>query len=89
MMFDFTASIVLYKHTFNELKDTIIIFNNLKHKCLLYLIDNSKQKIHISDKYYKNIEYIHTGKNLGYGKAQNVALKKIIKNSHVHFFFKS
>ena len=79
------TSLVLYNNDYLDYKNIIDYFQNTKDKCLLIVIDNSKHKLHKLQKFNKNIEYIKTKKNLGYGSGQNIALKKIDK-SFFHFF---
>lgn len=84
-MYDYTASLVLYNNEYEDYKNIIDYFENTKDKCLLIIIDNSKNGLHKIESFNKNIEYIKTNKNLGYGSGQNIALKKIIDKSLFHF----
>lgn len=80
-----TASIVVYKEKTNELQKAINSFLNSPHAKKLYIIDNSptnKIEKHISHK--KPIEYIFTGKNMGFGKGHNLVIDKIKNNSDYH-----
>ncbi|QJA06970.1 glycosyltransferase family 2 protein [Thermosulfurimonas marina] len=55
-----------------------VITSNLVHK--IFLIDNSPKNILSKFKNHDNrIEYIFNGKNLGFGKAHNIALRKSIE----------
>tara|TARA_X000000950_G_scaffold289097_1_gene409750 strand:+ start:1810 stop:2652 length:843 start_codon:yes stop_codon:yes gene_type:complete len=90
MIYDITASIVLFNNNFNELKPIIELVNNTNLNIKLVFIDNSKRenkdfKINTNHKF----QYIHTGKNLGYGKGQNEALKIIHYKSKFHIFLSS
>ena len=72
-----TASVVLYD-TKPELIHNVI---SSYHPCAerkLFLIDNSE---HENDQYKKsdNITYIFNGKNIGYGHAHNIGIKKAIE----------
>ncbi len=87
-MHQITCSIVLYKNDAEFLIKTIssVINNNLKLK--LYLIDNSptpELKITLFE-FIKDdrIIYIFNNKNLGYGKAHNIALKNSVHESSYH-----
>jgi len=82
-----TASIVLYKSTLEKIQATIDSFLGTLGKNAttlpkkLYLIDNSPEPLANTDlqKLSSNIEYtFNDGKNLGYGGAHNIALKKSI-----------
>jgi GT2 family glycosyltransferase len=77
------VSIVLYHNKQEQIKRIIrslFLCKNLNIK--LYLIDNSrndtlKELVNIDN---HRIEYIFNNKNLGYGKAHNIAIKKSIEN---------
>ncbi len=70
-------SIVLYHNRKIQVQKVLrsCLQSDLVHK--VFLIDNSKNQalktLHNED---GRIEYIHTGANLGYGKAHNIAIKK-------------
>lgn len=87
MNFDLTASIVLYKNT-DEVKKTILSVLRSSLNSKLFLIDNSPQSSlkHQLKEFLctSNVEYIFNNKNLGYGKAHNIALKKSISQSLYH-----
>lgn len=83
-MEDITASIVLYNTNIQEvhsITNTLLKSERFKH---LYIIDNSPSPISEYSKSQK-VSYIFNGKNLGYGIAHNIAIKKAIKeNSKYH-----
>ena len=73
------TSIVIYNHSVSEINRLI---ENLKQSKLvknIYLIDNSPTPLAQFQELYVN--YIFTGKNLGYGAAHNIALRKTIEQS--------
>ena len=73
------ASIVLYKNDKNQIERAIIsvLSTNLLHK--LYLIDNSSSNDFKSlQQISYKIKYIFNNKNLGFGKAHNIAIRKSI-----------
>jgi GT2 family glycosyltransferase len=74
-----TVSIVLYKTSEIELNKVIkCIFNN-SNEIKLYLIDNSpKDNLRKFGDLDHRIKYIFNNKNVGYGVAHNIALKKAI-----------
>jgi glycosyltransferase involved in cell wall biosynthesis len=83
-MYQLSCSIVLFKTNENDLTYALesVLQSSLSIK--LYLIDNSptdKLK-NIAEKF--KIEYIFNNKNLGFGKAHNIVLKKCIDNSKYH-----
>jgi len=68
------ASIVLYHTPLDELKqvmDCLLQEESIKH---VYLIDNANQKEDLPC--WERTEYISAGKNLGYGRAHNIALRR-------------
>lgn len=70
------ASVVLYKSKFQEIE---VLVNTLRKSSIvknIYLIDNSPT----TESRYKqlNATYIFNNKNLGYGSAHNIAIKKTI-----------
>ena len=89
---DLSLTIVAY-HNFEDIKkaiDSIEKFTSKKIKKEIYIVDNSgltnKDKTIVSfNKYiskYKDIKYINTGSNLGFGKAHNYIINEI--NSKYH-----
>ncbi|MCS7299822.1 MAG: glycosyltransferase [Spirochaetia bacterium] len=81
-MQDLNVSIVLY-HTDKSILikaiESVLKSNLVKH---LFLIDNSRgDKLREIKSLSEKILYIHTRKNLGYGKAHNIALKKSLENN--------
>ncbi len=85
-MYDITGAIVLYKNDEKLLQKAIKSFLNTDLNVKLYLIDNSpndKLKF-LEDIDQERIEYIFNNANLGFGKAHNIAIKKIIDKSKYH-----
>jgi len=93
------VSIVLYQNDVHKIKKAI-------NSCLqsdliseIFLIDNSPDdKFRVLNKISSKITYIFTGKNLGYGKGHNIALKEtinknvpyhIVLNPDVYFYEKT
>ncbi len=83
-----TASIVLYKPHSTVLKAIQSFLNVTSLSTFLYLVDNSPtnhfQKSNIALLENKNVCYIFTGKNIGYGAAHNIALRRAINKSEYH-----
>jgi len=80
-----TCSIVLYNTDRKALQKAISSFlQSEKLLSRLYLIDNSETDDLKSLANDKRIEYIFNDKNLGYGKAHNIALKKAVEYSKYH-----
>jgi GT2 family glycosyltransferase len=84
--YQISASIVTYNSDRTKLEETIRSFLNTSSslRIKLYILDNSPEDS------LKNIcddnrcVYIFNGKNLGFGKAHNIALKKAITESKYH-----
>lgn len=74
------GSIVLYKNDEELLKKAINSFLNTNLEVKLYLIDNSPtDDLKYLSTLDNRIEYIFNSKNLGFGKAHNIALKKSLQ----------
>ena len=85
-MYDITASIVLYNNDKSEVKKAINSFLNTNLKVKLYLVDNSpSDNLKVLRELDKNrVEYLFNNKNLGFGKAHNIVIKKVIDKSKYH-----
>jgi len=83
-MLDLTASIVTYKDDPKILAQSINSFLTIDLKVRLIVMDNSPSddlKDVCGD---PRIQYIFNGKNLGFGKAHNLAIKKVWEHSPFH-----
>jgi GT2 family glycosyltransferase len=70
-------SIVLYHNSYKEINDVINCILNSKVDTRLFLVDNSKtDNLKALKRIHSSIEYMHNKKNLGYGAAHNIAIKK-------------
>ncbi len=70
-------SIVIYNHLFDEIKPLVSELAGFSKTNELFLVDNSAVE---NDEFFSfPVTYIFNGKNLGYGKAHNIALRKTIK----------
>lgn len=87
--YDITISIVLYKNKSKELLDLIELIAKQNLIIKLYLIDNSPNVDLNLSKLNRQVEYIHTNKNLGYGKGQNIGLSRVGSISKYHIFLSS
>lgn len=70
------ASIVLYNHTFSETKELISVLQNFEKINEIFIIDNSP--LENTDFQKVKVNYIFNNKNLGYGAAHNIAIRKTI-----------
>ena len=73
------ASIVLYKHTPAEIKPLVETLQAAKNVSTVFLVDNSP----VSDLEFEKmrVEYIFNNKNLGYGAAHNIAMRKSLEQN--------
>ena len=78
-----TASIVTYKTRKEILSKAIESFLKASNG-RLYVIDNSPDDDARKLCNYSQVEYIKTTTNLGYGRAHNLALKKVLQSSEYH-----
>jgi GT2 family glycosyltransferase len=83
-MFDITCSMVVYHHTADQIRKPIENFLRLGKKVRLFIIDNSgNDKLRYAF-ISPQIEYIFSGKNLGYGAGHNLALSRIQGRTKYH-----
>lgn len=81
-MSQLNCSIVLYHTEENIAARAIKSLLQSSLSRTLFLIDNSKKDgLRKLEKLDSRIKYIFTGKNLGYGKAHNIALKRSIESN--------
>ena len=77
------VSIVIYKHSFDEI--AALVSKLLKSEAVsqVFIIDNSPMK---QNRFYElNVSYIYNNKNIGYGAGHNIAIRKTIeKNTPYH-----
>src|SRR5688572_216602 len=83
-MKDLTASIVAYKSPASILAQTIHSFLSATQDSRLFLIDNSPTDQLKYLAYDPRITYIYNSRNIGFGAAHNIALRKVIKESTYH-----
>lgn len=85
--FQVSGSIVTYNTDEEMLSRAVKSFLDIELKTKLTIIDNSPTDKFkkIAEKY--ELEYIHTAKNLGYGRAHNIAIRKFLNYSEYHIVF--
>ncbi len=83
-MYDISCSIVTYNTPVGDLKKAIRSFTDCRMNIKLFIIDNSKEDHLRFELSSEKIEYIFPGKNIGYGRAHNLAIKKMIGRSKYH-----
>ena len=83
-LINITASIVLFEENIHELSKAVSSFLKSPISKKLFLIDNSRSD-ELKDKFtHSDIEYIFTGKNVGFAAGHNLVLEKIKKKSKYH-----
>ncbi len=80
-MYDIIGSIVLYKNDPALLEKTITSFLKSALNTHLFILDNSPNDSLKGLCLDKRIDYIFNSRNLGFGSAHNIALKKMIKKT--------
>ncbi len=84
LMFDLSISIVLYNNKEKQIQNLLDCFCSTTLSYKIYLVDNSptdELKILATG---NNVEYIFNDKNIGYGSAHNIALRKVIDQNKYH-----
>ncbi len=71
------ASIVLYQHSPAEIQQLVLALRASSLVSEIYLIDNSETPNKDFEQF--PVTYIFNGKNLGYGAAHNIAIRKTIE----------
>jgi len=81
---DLTISVVLYKNNPTEIQNLITCIEQTLLDYNLFFVDNSpSDKLRFVEN-KKNTVYIFNNKNIGFGHAQNIAIKRAIKMSKYH-----
>ncbi|MDR0811385.1 MAG: glycosyltransferase [Paludibacter sp.] len=73
------VSIVLYKNTVSEISDLIDALKKSEIVSKIFLLDNSPAETAEFQQF--GVNYIFIGKNLGYGVAHNIALRKSLEQN--------
>lgn len=80
-----SGSIVVYKEDPKVLENSIKSFLGLRYDKELIIIDNSPSKslknICLN---FEGVRYFHMNKNIGFGRAHNLAFKKLENKSNIH-----
>ena len=80
MKYNCSASLVIFQNARSEIEHVIDCFFNSSENRILFVIDNSPSDFFSFLSKRKNINYYKSPKNIGYGTAHNIALRKITKN---------
>ena len=81
--YEITATIVLYHEDIMILQKTVDSFLKIPLKKKLFLVDNSATRSLSSFFIHEEIEYIFSGKNIGFGKGHNFVLEKLNSKYHL------
>ncbi|CAM4102601.1 glycosyltransferase family 2 protein [Zobellia nedashkovskayae] len=79
-----TAAIVLYNNNEKVLRQAVDSFLSVPLEKRLYLVDNSETDAFRTCFVSDEITYIHTGKNIGFGKGHNWILEELEAKSKFH-----
>lgn len=80
-----TASIVLYNTPSEMYLPAIQDFLQDAQDRLIYVVDNSDTRPATGLTSDSRIHYIATGQNLGFGRAHNLAIRRALTQSEIHF----
>lgn len=73
------ASIVLYNHSLSEITPLVEILRKSEQVSVIFLIDNSPDRNTSFEQL--DVNYLHLGKNIGYGAAHNIAIRQTIEQN--------
>ncbi|MBU5687980.1 MAG: glycosyltransferase family 2 protein [Candidatus Aenigmarchaeota archaeon] len=86
--YDLTISIVTYyDKNYGNIDDLVKCLKSIlktKLKIKVIIVDNSSKSLDLDIFKDERIEYIFNGKNLGFGKSHNIAIKKVLNKSKYH-----
>jgi GT2 family glycosyltransferase len=93
LTYDIVASIVIFETSEREVLSIVDLLVATKLRIRIVIVDNSLKSIYRSIRNHSSVDYIRTGKNIGYGAANNLAIEKyrsetkyfLILNSDVSF----
>lgn len=84
MKYLITGSIVTYHNNKKILSEAMASFLNTSLNVKLYIVDNSSDDSIRSLCTDQRCEYIYPGKNLGFGTAHNIAMRRAVEESEYH-----
>lgn len=83
--YDLVVSIVIYKQDPVDLLPVISDLKGVQNLNLhIVIVDNSPKPNTDFNSLPKDVEYLYSGKNLGYGRAHNLAIRKYIGQARYH-----
>ena len=84
VMYDVIGSLVLYNTPAEQVDRVSSCFFSTRLKVHLYLVDNGALGIPVKVSNREETTYLALGKNVGYGRAHNIAIRKSIKDARYH-----
>lgn len=85
-MINYYISIVLYNYKINDILILLNKINNYNSNHYIYLIDNSNTDNKNLFQNFKNVIYVKTLTNIGYGRGHNLTIKDAINNNIKYCF---
>lgn len=85
MTYTATASIVTFHNPERMVARAIQSFLGARGSIRLYVVDNSSDGCLRRLCTDERVQYIHTGRNLGFGAAHNIAMRQALEQSPTHF----
>lgn len=83
-MIDVSCSIVLYNNPVDEVRLAVNSFLKCTLNIRLYIVDNSTDDRFRFVFRHPDVEYIYNGRNLGFGAAHNIAIRRAMDISRYH-----
>lgn len=83
-MIDLSISVVLYKNEPEQIQTLLNSIHSSQLNYKIFLVDNSPTDSLKNFGSKNNVEYIFTGKNLGYGAGHNIAIRETINTTKYH-----
>lgn len=79
-----TASIVLYRTSQDEVRNIVASLTNCELLSKIHLVDNSPEQSWEQADFPERVKYCFVGKNIGFGRGHNVALRAVLNDSDFH-----
>jgi GT2 family glycosyltransferase len=84
MIHKISCSIVLFNTPNDTIQTLLNCLNTSDQEIYIFIVDNSTLPTNFNFKKYKNITYIKMRRNIGYGSAHNIAIRKSIGKYKYH-----
>lgn len=83
-MLDVSASIVLFNTPRSQVEKVATCFLNTELDAHLFLVNNGAYDDYDSIASDKRVTYVESGRNVGYGRAHNIAMRKTVFHANYH-----